>query len=436
MLWRMRRTPTRLTQRSSTPIRRWKKKKKPDMIVAFTNANNAGVVKEAFAAMQEKESNWHIDEAVEKALPKKTRKKMRREGWKEVTPLERGCQDYIETKLLKGDALKRFLSTWRYFELRHQHFIDNLPKYVKAMYNNMKSDPGLGAIYRSRWGFQKTNMVVKYLAGQLLVSEPTRADQLMKEYRKLQQRDRQSGVQFYDLVTTKRNQLLNRVKPSEYPKDKSVVAHIMTSLRPDYGMKLDSEPYSNWTLQHLRTRLERLDSRLQEIRSAQRNQQTSFQPGPRGNPQRNFESNPRKRPSQVMNMNSSFHKKPRNTGLFQPSHQGGQNQRPQIPAGFQRIRCSSCGLYGHLSKNCRKTPKCFNCGQPGHIATNCPKRSQAPPPNAKPVSFVQQHTGQHSEDFHADEDAYTIAAAHADETKPEDMVTADDEVASTGTYCS
>ena len=41
-----------------------------------------------------------------------------------------------------------------------------------------------------------------------------------------------------------------------------------------------------------------------------------------------------------------------------------------------RIICSSCGIPGHISKDCRK-PKivCFGCGQDGHIKPNCPNKT-------------------------------------------------------------
>ena len=62
------------------PIRRWKKKKKPDITVAFTNTENVGVVETAFTAMQEKETNWRIDDTLENALLKKTQQSIRQAG--------------------------------------------------------------------------------------------------------------------------------------------------------------------------------------------------------------------------------------------------------------------------------------------------------------------------------------------------------------------
>ncbi|KAK1612302.1 hypothetical protein QYE76_035975 [Lolium multiflorum] len=71
--------------------------------------------------------------------------------------------------------------------------------------------------------------------------------------------------------------------------------------------------------------------------------------------------------------------KPNTSLSFKPRYNNNNNSNQRRNQGYQsanQIICHSCGLKGHVMKDCKK-PKiiCFGCRQEGHMLKDCPKKN-------------------------------------------------------------
>ena len=416
------------------PVRKWMDHKKPMKIRGYENTEDVPATKKAYRNMRKMDTNWNIDFVVKEAYPKNTDEVIRKQGWGQFTPMTSGCREFLEDgekagtegaqagaegsqdiEPLSKRKMKRFDAAWRFYELRHLEFVKRLPREAKQIYENLKADPSLGVLYRARWGYQRTNMVVKYLACSLMQKAPLVTETALAELGEMKQREGQSGVQFYNAVLFKRNQIRHMVPSKRFPKDAQIVASIMRHLRLDYRRKFAHEDYTKWSLQDLRARLHTHDSQLLEIDQYERLQRRKT---------RGFQSdyNPLKRRAVASSSNEPAYKRPspfrddRSRGNSRPLQQRPRNSNPRAnrftpreeALGPRRVKCLNCGLYGHLSKDCKKPPRCFTRQDFGHIAANCPKNKPPVPKQlqAKPVSAVQ---------YVNEAEIYTVAAAHEDD---------------------
>ena len=68
--------------------------------------------------------------------------------------------------------------------------------------------------------------------------------------------------------------------------------------------------------------------------------------------------------------------KPNTNLTFKPRYNPSNNRRTPVSQYMANIICRTCGLKGHVSKDCRR-PKviCYGCRQEGHMLKDCPNRN-------------------------------------------------------------
>ena len=358
------------------PVQKYLDEEKPERLRGIEGDPDLDGAASVYLGLQETELNFQMRRAMEYAYPRSTTNEMRKEGLGEYVDLTRKCRVYLKEQLSKDDY-KSFNAAFRFWEIRHRAFIKSLPEKARQVYENMKGDRHLNHMYENRWGFQKTNFVVGYLAQHILVTAHLEAIEKLNIYHNLKQRENQTCIAYYNTVLNHRKGLREELSEERRPTDSEVVARIVQSLTGRYGEKLDGEDYTKWTLQYLETRLKQLDTRQrnrearrQELRATRNNQQPRTgrnqapsrgsgapnYPRPKPNAPNQF-ARPPQRPQPSSSNQSGNNQGKRNADNGNNSNSGGDKSAPR-----QRIlKCYNCQQLGHISSECklpqRKRPK-------------------------------------------------------------------------------
>ena len=128
----------------------------------------------------------------EQVWPKQTKSALRKEGAHAFTPLL-GARKYVKEK--SEFDYKIFDKAWRFFELRHQNFVDSLPENIKVIYDNFGQNPLLEKKYEARWGFQRTNLVVDVICRALYSEAETALGTLENDFYNMKQLDKEAARQ-------------------------------------------------------------------------------------------------------------------------------------------------------------------------------------------------------------------------------------------------
>ena len=189
------------------------------------------------------------------AYPRKTKLGVRSEGARRYRPIEE-CRVYVK-KFLEPTDYKAFNNAYRFFEVRHTKFVSSLTDQAKVIYKNMREDPALNLMYKSRWGFQRTNFVIAFLAKTLLQNAEEMIDEAQHLFNTMQQMEGQSGMSHVDALQKKRTELQNlgvRIT------DQQMKSRIYTSLNPTFKKHFQHYRYSQVTLQEFQDAIRDADA--------------------------------------------------------------------------------------------------------------------------------------------------------------------------------
>ena len=128
----------------------------------------------------------------------------------------------------------------------------------------------LNLMYKSRWGFQRTNFVIAFLAKTLLQNAEEMIDEAQHLFNTMQQMERQSGMSYVSALQKKRTELQNlgvRIT------DQQMKSRIYTSLNPTFKKHFQHYRYSQVTLQEFQDAIRDADASDKRNLQVQRHHQ-------------------------------------------------------------------------------------------------------------------------------------------------------------------